>query len=35
MVGGVAMRNFGVFRKLCGHNVLKNVVIVTSRWGKY
>ena len=31
-MGGVSTRNFRMFRKLCGENVLKNVVIVTNRW---
>ena len=31
-VGGISTRNFGMFRKLCGDNLLRNVVIVTNRW---
>lgn len=27
-------RNFGVFRKLCGEQTLKNVVIMTNMWGR-
>jgi len=27
------VRNFGVFRKLCGEETLKNVVIMTNMWG--
>jgi hypothetical protein len=32
-MGGISMRNFVMFRKLCGENALKNVVIVTNMWG--
>lgn len=28
------VRNFSVFRKLCGEQTLKNVVIMTNMWGK-
>ena len=28
------MKNFNMFRKLCGEGALKNVVIVTNRWGE-
>src|SRR5258708_39114952 len=31
-MGGVAMKNFRMFRKLCGEDAFKNVVIVTNRW---
>ncbi|KAH8810452.1 P-loop containing nucleoside triphosphate hydrolase protein [Flagelloscypha sp. PMI_526] len=31
--GGVARKNFTMFRQLCGKTVLKNVVIVTNMWG--
>ncbi|KAI0091154.1 hypothetical protein BDY19DRAFT_862471, partial [Irpex rosettiformis] len=31
-VGGVAKRNFSVFRKLCGESTLKNAIIVTNMW---
>lgn len=31
-MGGIARRNFGMFRKLCGDEGLKNVVIATTRW---
>ncbi|KAI0081635.1 hypothetical protein K474DRAFT_1635557 [Panus rudis PR-1116 ss-1] len=31
-MGGIAMKNFSVFRKLCGDTSLKNVVIVTNMW---
>ena len=31
-MGGVSVRNLRVFRKLCGDDALKNVVIVTNRW---
>ena len=32
-MGGVARRNFRLFRKLCGDDALKNVIIVTNMWG--
>jgi DNA repair exonuclease SbcCD ATPase subunit len=32
-VGGIAQRNFSMFRQLCGEKTLKNVVIVTTMWG--
>ena len=32
-VGGASRKNFTMFRKLCGENALKNVVIVTNMWG--
>ncbi|ESK95348.1 hypothetical protein Moror_3873 [Moniliophthora roreri MCA 2997] len=32
-MGGISRRNFKMFRKLCGDNTLKNVVIVTNMWG--
>lgn len=31
-MGGIARRNFLTFRKLCGENSLKNVLIVTTMW---
>ncbi|KAL0563986.1 hypothetical protein V5O48_018071 [Marasmius crinis-equi] len=31
-MGGIASRNFRMFRNLCGEKTLKNVVIVTNRW---
>lgn len=31
-VGGVARRNFAVFRKLCGEPNLKNALLVTNMW---
>lgn len=31
---GMDVRNFGVFRKLCGEQTLKNVVIMTNMWSK-
>jgi energy-coupling factor transporter ATP-binding protein EcfA2 len=33
-VGGIAKRNFNMFRKLCGDESLKNVVLVTNMWGQ-
>lgn len=32
-VGGVSARNARMFRKLCGDDTLKNVIIVTNMWG--
>ncbi|PVF93976.1 hypothetical protein CPB86DRAFT_678761, partial [Serendipita vermifera] len=32
--GGVAVRNFSMFRKLCGTETLKNVIITTTMWQK-
>lgn len=32
-VTGVTRRNFSMFRKLCGDETLKNVMIVTNMWG--
>ena len=32
--GGIAGRNFEMFRKLCGDTALKNVVLVTNMWGE-
>ena len=32
--GGIAGRNFDMFRKLCGDTALKNVVLVTNMWGE-
>jgi len=31
--GGVAQRNFKMFRELCGDTSLQNVVLVTNMWG--
>ncbi|KAF9260262.1 hypothetical protein L218DRAFT_989712 [Marasmius fiardii PR-910] len=33
-MGGIATRNFKMFRQLCGEKTLKNVVIVTTMWSK-
>ncbi|PSR75185.1 hypothetical protein PHLCEN_2v9275 [Hermanssonia centrifuga] len=33
-VGGVSRKNFRMFRKLCGDDTLKNIVIVTNMWGQ-
>lgn len=30
---GISRRNFSLFRKLCGDDTLRNVVIVTNMWG--
>jgi hypothetical protein len=32
--GGIATRNFRMFRELCGESTLKNVVIVTTMWSE-
>ena len=31
---GMSVRNFRMFRQLCGDSTLKNVVILTNMWGK-
>ncbi|KAH8797175.1 P-loop containing nucleoside triphosphate hydrolase protein [Flagelloscypha sp. PMI_526] len=31
---GMSAKNFRMFRELCGETTLKNVVIVTNRWGE-
>ncbi|GJE89955.1 GTPase domain-containing protein [Phanerochaete sordida] len=31
-LGGIARRNFGMFRKLCGDDALSNVAVVTTMW---
>ena len=31
---GVSVRNFRMFRQLCGDSTLKNVILVTNMWGK-
>ena len=31
---GISVRNFRMFRKLCGESTLKNVIVVTNMWGK-
>ena len=31
---GISMKNLRMFRKLCGDNALRNVVIVTNMWGE-
>jgi hypothetical protein len=33
-VGGMSARNFKMLRELCGEDTLRNVVIVTNRWGE-
>ena len=33
-VGGISRRNFSMFRKLCGDETLRNVVIVTNMWSE-
>jgi chromosome segregation ATPase len=31
-MGGISNRNLKMFRKLCGEDALKNVIVVTTRW---
>ncbi|KAF9781350.1 P-loop containing nucleoside triphosphate hydrolase protein [Thelephora terrestris] len=31
---GISVRNFKMFRQLCGDSTLKNVVLVTNMWGR-
>jgi len=33
-MGGIALRNFKMFRHLCGDSSLQNVLIVTNMWGQ-
>lgn len=33
-MGGIAMRNFSIFRQLCGEEIFQNVAIVTSMWSE-
>ncbi|KAF7422434.1 hypothetical protein PC9H_010590 [Pleurotus ostreatus] len=33
-MGGTSTRNFRMFRKLCGDDSLRNVVLVTNMWGQ-
>ncbi|KAF9259473.1 hypothetical protein L218DRAFT_947600 [Marasmius fiardii PR-910] len=33
-MGGIARRNFNMFKELCGESSLKNVAIVTNMWGQ-
>ncbi|KAJ2930867.1 hypothetical protein H1R20_g6235, partial [Candolleomyces eurysporus] len=32
-MGGISLKNFRAFRKLCGEQTLRNVVLVTNMWG--
>lgn len=32
--GGLAVKNFRMFRELCGEKTLENVVVVTNMWGQ-
>ena len=32
-MGGISIKNFRTFRKLCGEDTLRNVVLVTNMWG--
>ncbi|KAF9647079.1 hypothetical protein BDM02DRAFT_2812674 [Thelephora ganbajun] len=32
--GGLAVKNFRMFRELCGEKTLKNVILVTNMWGR-
>lgn len=33
-VGGIAVKNFRMFRQLCGDNALQNLAITTNMWGE-
>lgn len=33
-MGGISLKNFKMFRRLCGEQTLRNVVIVTNMWGE-
>ncbi|KAJ3509702.1 hypothetical protein NMY22_g16205 [Coprinellus aureogranulatus] len=33
-MGGISLKNFKTFRKLCGEATLRNVIIVTNMWGE-
>jgi len=33
-MGGISTRNFRMFRRLCGEDAFKNVIIVTNMWGE-
>ncbi|KAJ3509700.1 hypothetical protein NMY22_g16206 [Coprinellus aureogranulatus] len=33
-MGGISLKNFKTFRKLCGESTLRNVIIVTNMWGE-
>jgi hypothetical protein len=32
--GNLAVRNFRMFRELCGDKTLKNVILMTNMWGR-
>ena len=32
--GGLAVKNFRMFRELCGEKTLKNVILMTNMWGR-
>ena len=32
--GGLAVKNFRMFRELCGEKMLKNVILMTNMWGE-
>ena len=32
--GGLAVKNFRMFRELCGGKMLKNVILMTNMWGE-
>jgi hypothetical protein len=32
--GGLAVRNFRMFRELCGETTLRNVILMTNMWGR-
>ncbi|KAJ3497021.1 hypothetical protein NMY22_g19743 [Coprinellus aureogranulatus] len=33
-MGGISLKNFKTFRKLCGESTLRNVIIITNMWGE-
>ena len=33
-MSGASIRNFNIFREICGDSTLQNVVIVTNKWGE-
>jgi hypothetical protein len=33
-VGGIAVKNFRMFKQLCGDNALQNLAIITNMWGE-
>ncbi|EMD32106.1 hypothetical protein CERSUDRAFT_162189 [Gelatoporia subvermispora B] len=33
-MGGIAIENYRIFKKICGNEAMKNVVVVTNMWGE-